>query len=346
MMTAVGGNVNGNNGNGINKWLLFGLGGGLGLAGGIGLGYTLGKKNGAVEAKEAFKKARHKAYMEGFDEGFEEASAQAQAWIDENIVCVAGDTPEEIAENTAKLMKEKEEKEAEKNADKDHLEENNSKGSEETVHDQPSKSIATSFKTMTKEIEDFSQDLKNRVEELFLDGMSRADISRILKIPESSVRELTKDLIATTNEDIENYDLSIDDESDSEEVEEMKEARERYLDHIDKYLGDPTEGPHYISAQDFNEATMLDQIFINYYEGDNTFVDIGDTNKLVDPVTDFGTADGKELFANAENREEPDTIHMCNMKMNAVYEITRYEQSYESIRDGSAFLNGNTVSGG
>ena len=61
MMTAVGGNVNGNNGNDINKWLLFGLGGGLGLVGGIGLGYTLGKKNGAVEAKEAFKKARHKA---------------------------------------------------------------------------------------------------------------------------------------------------------------------------------------------------------------------------------------------------------------------------------------------
>ena len=332
MMTAVGGNK----GNGINKWVLFGLGGGLGLASGIGLGYTLGKKHEAREASEAIKRARKKAYSDGF----EDASAEAQAWIDENIVCVAGDTPEEIAENTAKLMKEKEEKEAEKNADKDHLEENNSKGSEEVVHDRPFESIATS------EIEDFSQDLKNRVEELFLDGISRADISRILKIPESSVREWTKDLIATTNEDIENYDLSIDDESNSEEVEEMKEARERYLDHIDRYLGDPTEGPHYISAQDFNEATMLDQIFINYYEGDNTFVDIGDTNKLVDPVTDFGTADGKELFANAENREEPDTVHMCNMKMNAVYEITRYEQSYESIRDGSAFLNGNTVSGG
>lgn len=329
-MTAVGGNKSGN---GINKWLLFGLGGSLGLAGGIGLGYTLGKKHEAREASEAVKRARKKAYMEGFDDAF----AGAQAWIDENIVCVVGDTPEEIAENTAKLMKEKEEKEAEKNSDKE---------SEEAIHDQPSENIATSFKTMTKEIEDFSQDLKNRVEELFLDGMSRADISRILKIPESSVREWTKDVIATTNEDIENYDLRIDDESDSEEVEEMKEARERYLDHIDRYLGDPTEGPHYISAQDFNEATMLDQVFINYYEGDNTFVDIGDTNKLVDPVTDFGTADGKELFANAENREEPDTVHMCNMKMNAVYEITRYEQSYESIRDGSAFLNGNTVSGG
>lgn len=341
-MTAVGGNK----GNGINKWVLFGLGGGLGLAGGIGLGYTLGKKNGAVEAKEAFEKARHKAYMEGFDEGFEEASAQAQAWIDENIVCVAGDTPEEIAENTAKLMKEKEEKEAEKNANKDHLEENNSKGSEEAVHDQPSESIATS------EIEEFSQNLKNRVEELFLDGMSRADISRILKIPESSVREWTKDLVrpdmATTYEDINNYDLSIDDESDPilEEVKEMKEARERHLENIERYLGDPTEGPHYISARDFNEATMLDQVFINYYEGDNTFVDIGDASKLVDPVTDFGTADGKELFANAKNREELDTIHMRNFKMNSVYEITRYPQSYESIRDGSAFLNGNTVSGG
>lgn len=340
-MTNVGGNVNGNKGNGINKWVLFGLGGGLGLAGGIGLGYTLGKKHEAREASEAVKRVRKKAYMEGFDD----ASAEAQAWIDENIVCVAGDTPEEIAENTAKLMKEKEEKEAEKNADKDHLEKSSSEGSEEAVHDQPSEDIDTS-------LEDFSQDLKNRVEELFLDGMSRADISRILKIPESSVREWTKDLVrpdmATTDEDIENYDLSIDDESDSnlEEVEEMKEARERYLDQIDRYLGDPTEGPHYISAQEFNEATMLDQVFINYYEGDNTFVDIGDANKLVDPVTDFGTADGKELFAKAGNRDELDTVHLCNLKMNAVYEITRYPQAYESIHDGSAFLNGNTVSGG
>lgn len=345
MMTAVGGNVNGNNGNGINKWLLFGLGGGLGLAGGIGLGYTLGKKHEAREASEAIKVARKKAYSDGF----EDASAEAQAWIDENIVCVAGDTPEEIAENTAKLMKEKEEKEAEKNADKDHLEENNSKGSEEAIHDQPSENL---FSSCIKGLKEFSQDFQNRVEELYLDGMSCADIARILKISESSVQEWTKDLVrpdmATTYEDINNYDLSIDDESDPilEEVEEMKEARERHLENIERYLGDPTEGPHYISARDFNEATMLDQVFINYYEGDNTFVDIGDANKLVDPVTDFGTADGKELFANAKNREELDTIHMRNFKMNSVYEITRYPQSYESIRDGSAFLNGNTVSGG
>lgn len=358
---------------GLNKWALFGLGGALGLACGTGVGIALGKREALRRAKETLKTVRREAHQEGWNEGFEQASAEAQAWIDENILVVDGETPEEIAQNTARMMAEKQEAE-EQHAAEAEKNKNNS-GDKAIASDAREKETAnTSAINTVRDTQVISSgepapesNLKEitpatyydreynqaKVEKLYMqDGLNVKDIARITDYPENVVRYFTKDLVrpgfAETDEDIDNYDLSIDeDDEDGEEAREMTEARERYLDEVDRYLGDPTQGPCYISRQEFEDEAYLEKVYVDYFEKDNVFVSNDDAGQeMDDPVTDFGTANGKELFAGNPNREDPDIVMMKNFKQNAVYEITRYHEAYASLRDGSAFVSGSAANDG
>ena len=342
---------------GLNKWALFGLGGALGFACGTGVGIALGKREALRRAKETLKTVRREAHQEGWNEGFEQASAEAQAWIDENILVVDGETPEEIAQNTAKMMAEKQEAEEQQHAEKAEKNKNNSGDKAIASDARETKAINTSAtseaKPVTERVYDDREYNQAKVEKLYMqDGLNVKDIARITGYPENVVRYFTKDLVrpgfAETDEDIDNYDLSIDeDDEDGEEAREMTEARERYLDEVDRYLGDPTQGPCYISRQEFEDEAYLEKVYVDYFEKDNVFVSNDDAGQeMDDPVTDFGTADGKELFAGNPNREDPDIVMMKNFKQNAVYEITRYHEAYASLRDGSAFVSGSAANDG
>ena len=354
---------------GPNKWLLMALGGVVGLAGGVGVGYSIGKREALRRAKETLKTVRREAHQEGWNEGYEQASAAAQEWIDENILVVPGETTEEIAENTVKMVNEKKEAEAEKEREKEEAKANSDqkgiasdcreKASSDTI---PSSSASSSEprkntipesqirKLQSEYLDDTETIKKAKIERLYSQGLSNFDIARITGYPESAVRYFTKDMVrpgfAASDEDIDNYDLSIDDDG-SEEAREMTEARERYLDEVDRYLGNPDEGPHYISQKEFEEEVYLEKVYVDYFEKDKVFVSNDDAGmEMDDPVTDFGTADGDELFANNPNREDPDIVTMRNFKMNAVYEITRFHEAYTGVRDGSAFVNGSTADNG
>ena len=361
------------------KCLLFGLGGLCGLVGGAGLGYSFAKKQALKRAKEALKTVRtrqepnpknkdyeslmEKAYMSGFNK----AEDLAQEWIDENVMMVSGDTPEEVAENVRERMDVRETLQENKGIVDTMI--NKSEEKEAENHVQEVEKIAASDesclaqdrkeKAETKGLtsEDFSGErdiLKERklkqAEELLGKGIAIVDIARIMDEPETTVRELLKDCpdsCVSDDDDIDDYDLSIDaDEVLSEEAREATENRERYLDEMDRYIGDPTQAPHYISREDFEDESHLDKISVDYYEGDKVFVEQEEIEPMEDPLTDFGTNDGDELFRNNPNREEPDIVYLRNFKMNSVFEITRYPQAYRSVKDGSAYVDGSSIHGG
>ena len=149
------------------------------------------------------------------------------------------------------------------------------------------------------------------------------------------------------DEDIDKYDVSIDDAVLGDEPMEQTVERQRYLDEIDRYQAHPEEAPRIISRQDFEEENYLDQRYFDYYEVDNVFVESNDVDTPVDAVSLFGTNDGKELFAHKpipgpDEGDDPDIVHVKNFKMNSVMEVTRWHKSYASVRDGSAYIHGNS----
>ena len=147
------------------------------------------------------------------------------------------------------------------------------------------------------------------------------------------------------DEDISDYDVNIDDTTLGEEPMEKTMERQKYLDEIDRYQAHPEEAPHIISRQDFEEEAYLDQRNFDYYEVDNVFVESNDIDTPVDAMTLFGTNNGQELFARKpipgpDERDDPDIVYLKNFKMNSVMEVTRWHKSYESVRDGSAYIHG------
>lgn len=140
--------------------------------------------------------------------------------------------------------------------------------------------------------------------------------------------------------------LNIDDDGDSvfdTEPEEKTIERQRYLDEIDRYMANPEEAPRIISREDFDDECYLEKLYFDYYDVDNKFVENTDFDKEVDAVTLFGVSDGNELFKNRTHGEEdPDIVHVKNFRMNCVAEITRFHRAYQSIKDGSAYVNGVT----
>ena len=148
-------------------------------------------------------------------------------------------------------------------------------------------------------------------------------------------------------------DVSIDaDENDDPEPEIKSKERERYLEEVRRYNDNPNEGPRIVSKKEFDEECYLDKVWINYYAGDNVFVDSMDMDSEVDAVTLLGVSDGNYLFENRpqfpedEDDNDPDIVHVRNFKMNTIAEVTRQKCAYAAVRDGSVYLDGNSSEGG
>lgn len=146
------------------------------------------------------------------------------------------------------------------------------------------------------------------------------------------------------DEDINNYDLSIDDEEATQEAREFSESRVEYLDMLRTYKnlnGDIP--PMTISEEQFENEHIYEKHYINYYDVDDVFEE--NDAKLDDPYYLFGFVNGKEMFSpdRVVNREDPEICHVRNFKTSSDFEITRVHGSYsQMIEDGEVYYRGET----
>lgn len=150
-----------------------------------------------------------------------------------------------------------------------------------------------------------------------------------------------------TVEEIDNWDLSIGDESSvASEPEEKTEERRKMVEDIIRNKNHPNARPQLITRDEFEEENHLDKFEYDYYPVDNVFISNENINEPVDAFTMFGTNNGKELFSMkvlSESDNDPDTVYIKNFKMGCVAEITRYPgKAYSGLKDGTAFLSGVT----
>ena len=129
------------------------------------------------------------------------------------------------------------------------------------------------------------------------------------------------------------YDISI---PDSEEDMRDEEAHQRYLDMIDKYTNNDEISPHIISAEKFINEQYMTKSNVNWYEADDVFEE--DLVVIQDPFLTFGVTSGRDLFANAEERFDPDIVYVRNERMLTDFEISRIHGSYAEIVGGEAGL--------
>lgn len=146
--------------------------------------------------------------------------------------------------------------------------------------------------------------------------------------------------------DLENYDLSIDDEEATESAAEFSKQHVQYLDMVERYRNAGGEiPPMTISREQFENEHYFEKCYVNWYEDDDVFEE--EDSKIEDPGYSFGFNSGREMFAPgvAEGRDDPDVCYIRNMKLSTDFEITRMHASYEkSVVDGEAYYNGATNS--
>lgn len=157
------------------------------------------------------------------------------------------------------------------------------------------------------------------------------DIPEVVKVEEPVAEGDIPD-----EEDINNYDISIDDEEATEEARDRTEEHERYLDMIDKYNGNTVSIPYTIDAEEFANSSYNEKSYVNWYERDNVFEE--DLGVIDDPFFNFGVTDGHELFKNADMRPEPDTVYLRNEGRLTDYEISRIHGSYADLVGGERSL--------
>lgn len=141
--------------------------------------------------------------------------------------------------------------------------------------------------------------------------------------------------------DIENYDLTIDDEEATQEAAEFSDDRVKYLDMVEKYRnkggGIP---PMTISREQFENEHFYEKAYINYYPDDDTFAE--DDRIIEDPMYTFGFANGKEMFSAERTavRDDPDICYVRNLGCSTDFEITRMSGSYKDmIVDGQIYYD-------
>ena len=145
-----------------------------------------------------------------------------------------------------------------------------------------------------------------------------------------------------TEEDINDYDLRIDDEEATQEARQFSESRVQYLEMIRQYKnvnGDIP--PMTISEEQFQNEHYLEKEYINWYDGDDVFEE--NDSKIEDPYYNFGFVSGKDMFSPSRvaNREDPDICHVRNLKLSTDFEITRVHGSYsQMIEDGEVYYHG------
>lgn len=134
-------------------------------------------------------------------------------------------------------------------------------------------------------------------------------------------------------EEINNYDLDIDDKEATERSQIPAEDIERLKDMIERYDGTLADVAYVIDAERFMDDHTNDKAYVNWYEKDNVFEE--DLIVTKDPAKSFGTADGSDLFKSPELREDPDTVYIRNNKQCTDYEITRIHGSYSEMVGGA-----------
>lgn len=139
-----------------------------------------------------------------------------------------------------------------------------------------------------------------------------------------------------SDEDINNYDVTIDDIEATEEARERTEAHERYLEMIDRYKNPEELRPRKISGDDFLNEQYMEKCYVNWYEQDNVFEE--ELNVIEDPYATFGVTDGRELFKNPELRLDADIVYVRNEKLTTDFEISRIHGSYAEMVGGEAGL--------
>ena len=147
-----------------------------------------------------------------------------------------------------------------------------------------------------------------------------------------------------SDDDINDYDLTIDDEEATQEAREFSESHAQYLEMVNKYKnmhGDIP--PMTISREMFDNEHYLEKSFVNWYEKDDIFEE--NDKRIEDPYYNFGFVTGREMFApgRTANREDPDICYVRNLKLSTDFEITRIHGSYaQLIEDGEAYYRGDT----
>ena len=140
------------------------------------------------------------------------------------------------------------------------------------------------------------------------------------------------DNTSPNEEDINNYDVEIDDVGAMEEARERTEAHERYLDMIDKYNGTITIPPYKIDAEKFITEQYMEKSYVNWYSYDNVFEEGLDI--IEDPYMTFGVTNGADLFRDEDTRDDPNICYVRNESRTIDFEITRIFGSYAQMVGG------------
>ena len=304
------------------------VGGAIGLAaGGVG-GYFVARKKLLKKAKEDCKKA----YKKGYAKGEDDATKEAQEWIDENIVVVDSEKPEDIQ----KAIQEHE-KESAKRA-----ETAKQKDQEHELLVRNIRKLRLNGNHTVKEIAErlnISEALVLTIlKELKIDPVATVEVISDHDKAAEIMNEAYVEAMVEKAGDPEDWDLSID----GDEAEVRSEEREKYLDMIDQYQHHPEEGPMHISRKDFEEECYLEKDWVTYYAGDNVFASDQDADSPMDGFANFGVVNGNDLFATRviddEENDDPNIVYIRNFGLNTVYEVTRTAGSYADLKSGDAFL--------
>lgn len=145
------------------------------------------------------------------------------------------------------------------------------------------------------------------------------------------------------DDDIEKYNLTIDDEEATQEAAEFSDSRVQYLDMIERYR-DKGGGipPMTISREQFENEHYYEKCYINYYPDDDTFAE--DDHVIEDPNYTFGFTSGREMFAPERTavRDDPDICYIRNLACSTDFEITRMSGSYKDmVIDGGIYYSEN-----
>ena len=150
-----------------------------------------------------------------------------------------------------------------------------------------------------------------------------------------------------TEEDINNYDLTIDDEEATQDAADFSATHVQYLEMTRLYKNLNGEiPPMTISREQFDNEHRMEKTYVNWYENDDVFVEDNDT-RIDDPYYYFGFVSGKDMFSpeRTANREDPYICYVRNFRTSTDFEITRTPGSYaQQIADGEAYYHGDTDS--
>lgn len=135
-----------------------------------------------------------------------------------------------------------------------------------------------------------------------------------------------------TGEEIENWNLDIDDKDATEASQQAVIDQERYKDMIQRYNGDMANIPHMIDAERFMDDQNYGKAYVNWYSDDNKFEE--DLLEVDDPSSSFGVVNGADLFADTSHRDDPDIVFIRNEDLGTDFEITRIRGSFAQLVRG------------